>query len=133
MASFRVVDIEPLNELVLQIVVGVGECAIAPEEFSFHGFVESFNLSVLLWGIGVIGNDLNPSTFTECSEGFAVAIVDPDPLNFERHSLFKISNEIHGIVTRFPSVELPCDPAGTVIDGVKERAIPGPTKRITSV
>lgn len=72
-----------------------------PEETHFNGAVKPLNFPVLRWRVGGNRHHLNADGFAECSQFFAVAVVNSDPLNSEWRHSDQLFHEQNGVFRRF--------------------------------
>ena len=72
------------------------EARMRKEKLLFNGFMESFNLSVLLRFIGIVLDDGDAAGDTVLSKPSPIAVIYPYSLNREGSNVQEVVNEVTG-------------------------------------
>ena len=120
-------------EVVVNQLKVIVEATVLPEESKLDGFMEPFNLAVLLWPMGLIDDNFNADRAAESGYLISAPIVYSDSFDFVRYCPDQIFDEMDSIFRGFSGVHLASHMAGAIINSVKAAELPAPAKRITSV
>jgi len=100
------------------------EARMRKEKLLFNGFMESFNLSVLLRFIGIVLDDGDAAGDTVLSKPSPIAVIYPYSLNREGSNVQEVVNEVTGSNKGFTFVESSIRPPRAVINRIDAHELP---------